>query len=145
VGWGLENGYGNRGFFASHFMMMSMNGVWVIHLSMDNAEAIEPTIANVARSVRGDAIKYSEWPPYRNCTTRMHGVPAQTGFPRTLTKTIYISAIFSTLNPILSIANLSRLECAETQFARKPRAYEYTRTSTKMQIFTYKGNNVKYI
>jgi len=48
-----------------------------------------------------------------------------TGFPRTLTKTIYISAIFSTLNPILSVANLSRLECAETQFARKPRAYEY--------------------
>ncbi len=57
--------------------------------------------------------------------TRMHGVSAQTGFPRTLTKTIYISANFSTLNPILSVANLSRLECAETQFARKPRAYEY--------------------
>jgi len=55
----------------------------------------------------------------------MHGVSAHTGFPRTLTKTIYISAIFSTLNPILSVANLSRLECAETQFARKPRAYEY--------------------
>jgi len=54
VGWGLENGYGNRGFFASHFMMMSMNGVWVIHLSMDNAEAIEPTISNVARSVDGE-------------------------------------------------------------------------------------------
>ncbi len=50
----------------------------------------------------------------------MHGVSAHTGFPRTLTKTIYISAIFSTLNPILSVANLSRLECAETQFARKP-------------------------
>ncbi len=49
------------------------------------------------------------------------GVPAQTGFPRTLTKTIYINAIFSTLNPILSVANLSRLECAETQFAREPR------------------------
>jgi len=55
----------------------------------------------------------------------MHGVPAQTGFPCTLTKTIYISAISSTLNPIISVANLSRLECAETQFARKPRAYEY--------------------
>ena len=55
----------------------------------------------------------------QTCLTRMHGVPAQTGFPRTLTKTIYISAIFSTLNPILSVANLSRLECAET------RAYEY--------------------
>ncbi len=49
----------------------------------------------------------------------MHGVSAHTGFPRTLTKTIYISAIFSTLNPILSVANLSGLECAETQFARK--------------------------
>ena len=57
----------------------------------------------------------------------MHGVPAQTGFPRTLTKTIYISAISSTLNPIISVANLSRLECAETQFARKSRAYEYTK------------------
>ncbi len=51
MGRGLENGYGNRGFFASHFMIMSMNGVWVIYLSMDNAEAIEPTISNVARSV----------------------------------------------------------------------------------------------
>ncbi len=48
----------------------------------------------------------------------MHGVPAQTGFPRTLTKTIYISAIFSTLNPILSVANLYRLECAETPCIR---------------------------
>ncbi len=55
----------------------------------------------------------------------MHGVSAQTGFPRTLTKTIYFSAIVSTLNPILFVANLSRLECAETQCARKPRAYEY--------------------
>jgi len=57
--------------------------------------------------------------------TRINGVPAQTGFLRTLTKTIYISAIFSTLNPILSVANLSRLECAETPFAREPRLYEY--------------------
>ncbi len=48
----------------------------------------------------------------------MHGVSAHTGFPRTLTKTIYISAIFSTLNPILSVANLSRLECAETPCIR---------------------------
>ncbi len=64
----------------------------------------------------------------------MHGVPAQTGFPRTLTKTINISAIFSTLNPILSVANLSRLECAETQFARKPRAYEYTRAASYISI-----------
>ncbi len=35
-------------------MIMSMNGVWVIYLSMDNAEAIEPTISNVARSVDGE-------------------------------------------------------------------------------------------
>jgi len=55
----------------------------------------------------------------------MHGVSAHTGFPRTLTITNYISAIFSTLNPILSVTNLSRLKCAETQYARKPRAYEY--------------------
>ncbi len=48
----------------------------------------------------------------------MHGVSAHTGFPRTLTKTIYISAIFGTLNPILSVVNLSRLECAETPFIR---------------------------
>jgi hypothetical protein len=47
--------------------------------------------------------------------TRMH---AQTGFLRTLTKIIYISAIFSTLNPILSVANLSRLECAENPCRR---------------------------
>ena len=50
--------------------------------------------------------------------TRMHGVSAHTGFPRMLTKTIYISAIFSMLNPILSVANLSRLECAETPCIR---------------------------
>ncbi len=49
-------------------------------------------------------------------TTRINGVPAQTGFRRTLTKTIYISVIFSTLNPILSVTNLSRLECAGTPF-----------------------------
>jgi hypothetical protein len=55
----------------------------------------------------------------------MHGVSAHTGFPRTLTMTSYLSALFSTLNPILSVTNLSRLECAETQCARKPRAYEY--------------------
>ena len=55
----------------------------------------------------------------------MHEILAQTRFSRTLTKTIYISVIFSTLNSILSVANLSRLECAKTQFARKLRAYEY--------------------
>ncbi len=43
-----------------------------------------------------------------------------------LTKTIYISVIFSTLNSILSVANLSRLECAKTQFAWKSHAYEYS-------------------
>ena len=43
----------------------------------------------------------------------MHGVSAHTGFPRTLTVTNYISAVLSTLNPILSVTNLSRLECAE--------------------------------
>ncbi len=48
-----------------------------------------------------------------------------TKFSRTLTKTIYISVIFSTLNSILSVANLSRLECAKTQFTRKSHAYEY--------------------
>ncbi len=50
--------------------------------------------------------------------TRMHGVSAHTGFPRTLTITNYISAVFSTLNPILSVTNLSRLECAETSCIR---------------------------
>jgi len=46
--------------------------------------------------------------------TRMHG---PTGFPRTLiiTTCSYLSALFSTLNPILSVTNPSRLECAETQ------------------------------
>ncbi len=52
--------------------------------------------------------------------TRMHGVSAHTGFPRTLTITNYTSAIFSTLNPILSVINLSRLECAETPCIRVP-------------------------
>jgi hypothetical protein len=50
--------------------------------------------------------------------TRMHGVSAHTGFPRTLTTTSYLSALFSTLNPILSVTNLSRLECAETPCIR---------------------------
>ncbi len=62
----------------------------------------------------------------------VNGVPAQTGFLRTLTKTIYISAIFTTLNPILSVANLSRLECAETPFAREPRLYEYISNFTSL-------------
>ncbi len=40
------------------------------------------------------------------------------GFPRTITMTKYISAFLSTLNPILSVTNLSRLECAETPCIR---------------------------
>ena len=36
--------------------------------------------------------------------------------------TNYLSALFSTLNPILSVTNLSRLECAETL----PRKYILT-------------------
>ncbi len=56
--------------------------------------------------------------------TRMHGFSAHTGFPRTLTMTNYLSALLSKLNPILSVANLSRLKCAETQCARKSHAYE---------------------
>jgi len=55
----------------------------------------------------------------------MHGFSAHTGFPRTLTMTNYLSALFSTLSPILPVTNLSRLECAETKCARKPRAHEY--------------------
>jgi hypothetical protein len=54
----------------------------------------------------------------------MHGVSAHTGFPRKLTMTNYLSTLFGTLNPILTVTNLSRLDCAETQCARKPRAYE---------------------
>ena len=47
----------------------------------------------------------------------------------------YLSALFSTLNPILSVTNLSRLEYAETQCTRKPRAYEYaTRAVTQGPI-----------
>lgn len=47
--------------------------------------------------------------------TRMHGVSAHTGFlPRTLSMTNYLSALLSTLNLILSVNNLSRLECVET-------------------------------
>ncbi len=49
--------------------------------------------------------------------TYINKILAQTRFLRTLTKTIYISVIFSTLNLILSVANLSRLECAEISFA----------------------------
>lgn len=41
------------------------------------------------------------------------------GFPRTLTMTSNFSVLFSTLSPILSETNRSKLECAET------RAYEY--------------------
>jgi len=63
----------------------------------------------------------------------MHGVSAHTGFPRTLTMTNYLSALSSTLNPILSVINLSRLECAETQCARKPRAYEYSRQAPHLR------------
>ncbi len=51
-------------------------------------------------------------------------VSAHMGFPRTLTMANYLSTLFSTLNPILSVINLLRLECAETVCARKPRAYE---------------------
>ena len=61
---------------------------------------------------------------YLSANTRINGVPAQTGFRRTLTKTIYISVIFSTLNSILSVANLSRLEYAEISFARESHLYE---------------------
>ena len=63
-------------------------------------------------------------------TTHINEVFAQTRFLRTLTKTIYISVIFSTLNSILSVANLSRLECAEISFARKSHLYEY-----KLRVF----------
>ncbi len=54
----------------------------------------------------------------------MHGVFAHTEFPRTLTMTNYLSVLFSTLSSILPVTNLCRLECAETQCARKPRAYD---------------------
>ncbi len=60
-----------------------------------------------------------------------------TGFPRTLTRTIYISAIFSTLNPILSIANLSRLECVETQCIRITTAPASIAASLTSSIPTY--------
>jgi hypothetical protein len=46
---------------------------------------------------------------------RGDGVFPHTGFPRTLTMTNHVSALFRTLNPILSVNNLSRLECAETR------------------------------
>ncbi len=36
----------------------------------------------------------------------------------------YVVGLIDTLNLILSVTNLSRLERAETQCARKPRAYE---------------------
>ena len=55
--------------------------------------------------------------------TRMHGVSAHANCD-------YLSALFSMLNPILSLTNLSRLECAETQCAWKPRAYESSSAST---------------
>ena len=70
-------------------------------------------------------------PVFVSEATRINEVLAQTKFLRTLTKTIYISVIFSTLNSILSVANLSRLECAETSFARKSRLYEYDISSIK--------------
>jgi hypothetical protein len=60
----------------------------------------------------------------------MHEIFAHTEFLCTLTMTNYLSALFSTLNSILSVTNLSRLECAKTQCARKPRAYD---TSTSME------------
>ncbi len=45
------------------------------------------------------------------------------GFPRTLIMAKYLSAIFSTPNPILSVTNLSRLECAETVCAENRHPY----------------------
>jgi len=69
----------------------------------------------------------------------MHGVSAHTRFPRTLTITSYISAVLSTLNPILSVTNLSRLDYAETQRARKPRAYEYVVLATNLLLLSYRS------
>ncbi len=57
--------------------------------------------------------------------TYINKILAQTRFLRTLIKTIYISVIFSALNLILSVANLSRLECAEISFAQESHLYEY--------------------
>ncbi len=76
---------------------------------------------------------------WRTC---INEILAQTRFLRTLTKTIYISVIFSTLNLILSVANLSKLECAEISFARKSRLYEYMScnacTKTLLSFCVYK-------
>ena len=52
-----------------------------------------------------------------------------TRFSRTLTMINYLRAIFSTLSSILSVTNLSRLECAKTQCIRVQEcASEYAKT-----------------
>ncbi len=44
---------------------------------------------------------------YIEILSRMHEVSAHTEFPCTLTMTNYLSALFNTLNSILSVTNLS--------------------------------------
>jgi len=69
------------------------------------------------------AIENSEF--MRILSTCMHEIFMQTRFSRMLTKTVYINAIFSMLNLILSVANLFKLKCVKTQFAQKLHAYKY--------------------
>ncbi len=73
-------------------------------------------------------------------TAFLRGFRAQWVSALTMTNYLSSSALFSTLDSILSKSNLSRLECAETQCARKPRKYlrvcntGYLSTFTLIQI-----------
>jgi len=80
---------------------------------------------NWVKWIKLSLIRDSSAKEFRAIFTHMHEIFAHTEFSRTLTMTNYLSVLFSTLSSILSVANLSRLECAKTQCARKFRAYEY--------------------
>ena len=76
------------------------------------------TYQNWVKRAKSSLIRDPSAEESRAAFTRMHGVSAHTGFPRTLTMTNYLSVLFSTLSPILPVTNLSRLECAETPCIR---------------------------
>ena len=69
---------------------------------------------NWVKRVKSSLIRNSSAKEFHVIFTCMHEIFAHTEFSRTLTITNYLSVLFSTLSSILSVTNLSRLECAKT-------------------------------